>query len=105
MALDRADVDLAEQMLPIRRSKLGKSRQVPLHETTTTALAAYAARRDQLCPRPATASFFLSVAAPGSTTNTSTTFAGLLEAAGIATRPVGADRGSTTCATASPSPP
>ena len=70
----------------IRQSKLGKSRQVPLHATTTTALAAYAARRDQLCPRPATASFFLS---GGGTrlnhTNTSTTFAGLLEAAGIAT--------------------
>ena len=110
-------MDLAEQMLTIWRSKLGKSRQVPLHETTTAVLAAYAARRDQLCPRPATASFFLS---GGGTrlnhTNTSTTFAGLLEAAGIATPPGrrppappprrGAPpRGSTTCGTASPSPP
>ena len=88
LALDRTDVDLAEGMLTIRRSKLGKSRQVPLHETTTAALAAYAACRDQLCPRPATAGFFLS---GGGTrlnhTNTSTTFAGLLEAAGVATPP------------------
>ena len=88
MALDRPDVDLEEGMLTIWRSKLGKSRQVPLHETTTAALAAYAARRDELCPRPATPSFFLS---GGGTrlnhTNTSTTFAGLLEAAGIATPP------------------
>ena len=71
-------------MLAVRRSKLGKSRQVPLHETTAAALAAYAARRDQLCPRPATPGFLLS---GGGTrlnhTNTSTTFAGLLEAAGI----------------------
>lgn len=88
LALDRADVDLAEGMLTIRRSKLGKSRQLPLHETTTAALAAYAARRDQLCPRPATASFFLSGAGTRlNHTNTSTTFAGLLEAAGITTPP------------------
>jgi integrase/recombinase XerD len=88
MALDRADVDLEEGMLTVWRSKLGKSRQVPLHETTTAALTAYAARRDELCPRPATPSFLLS---GGGTrlnhTNTSTTFAGLLEAAGIATPP------------------
>jgi integrase len=29
LALDSADVDLAEGMLTIRRSKLGKSRQLP----------------------------------------------------------------------------
>ena len=88
IALDRADVDLDEGILTIRRSKLGKSRQLPLHQNTTAALAAYAARRDQLCPRPATASFFLS---GGGTrlnhTNTSTTFAGLLDAANIVTLP------------------
>ena len=86
MALDRADVDLDEGVLTIWRSKLGKSRQVPLHQTTTAALAAYAARRDQLCPRPATRSFLLS---GGGTrlnhTNASTTFGGLLDSAGIAT--------------------
>ena len=88
MALDRADVDLDAGMLTIWGSKLGKSRQVPLHQTTTAALATYAARRDELCPRPATRSFFLS---GGGTrlnhTNTSTTFAGLLDDAGITTPP------------------
>lgn len=88
MALDRADADLDAGMLTIWRSKLGKSRQVPLHETTTAALTAYVARRDELCPRPATHSFLLS---GGGTrlnhTNTSTTFAGLLQDAGITTGP------------------
>jgi integrase/recombinase XerD len=86
MALDRADVDLDQGMLTIWRSKLGKSRQVPLHQTTTAALATYAARRDELCPRPATRSFLVS---GGGTrlnhTNTSTTFARLLDDAGITT--------------------
>jgi integrase/recombinase XerD len=88
MALDRADVDLDEGMLTIWRSKLGKSRQVPLHQSTTTALAAYAARRDELCPRATTPSFLLS---GGGTrlnyTNASTTFVGLLDEAGITTPP------------------
>ncbi len=45
MALDRPDVDLAEGLLTIWRSKPGKSRQVPLHHTATAALAGYAVRR------------------------------------------------------------
>lgn len=88
MTLDRADVDLEEGLLTIWRSKLGKSRQVPLHETTTAALTAYSARRDELWPRPSTRSFLLS---GGGTrlnhTNTSTTFVGLLDVAGIVTLP------------------
>ena len=88
MALDRADVDLAQGMLTIWRSKLGKSRQVPLHQTTTAALARYAALRDELWVRAATPSFLLS---GGGTrlnhTNASTTFAGLLADAGIAAPP------------------
>lgn len=46
MALDRADVDLAAGVLTIWRSKLGKSREILLHETNTAALAEYATRRD-----------------------------------------------------------
>ena len=88
MALDRTDVDLAQGVLTIWRSKLGKSRQVPLHPSATTALARYAVRRDELCPRAATPSFLLS---GGGTrlnhTTVSTTFAGLLDDAGIATPP------------------
>jgi integrase/recombinase XerD len=85
MALDRADADLAEGVLTIRSSKLGKSRLVPLHPTTTAALARYAIRRDQLCPHPITQAFFLSGAGTRlNHTNSSTTFTGLLAAAGIA---------------------
>ncbi len=86
MALDRADVGLSEGELTIRSSKLGKSRLLPLHPTTTAALARYAVRRDQLCPQPATPAFFLSGAGTRlNHTNASTTFAGLLAAAGITT--------------------
>jgi integrase/recombinase XerD len=62
--LDRVDADLdadlAAGILTIRGSKFGKSRLVPLHSTTVEHLVAYQRRRDQLCPRPATAAFFLS---------------------------------------------
>ena len=88
IALNRADVDLAEGVLTIWHSKLGKSRQIPLHDTTTTALGTHAQRRDELWPHAATSSFFLS---GGGTrlnhTNTSTTFAVLLTDAGIAAPP------------------
>jgi integrase len=84
MALDRTDVDLSEGELTIRSSKLGKSRLVPLHPTTTAALVRYAGCRDQLCPRPVTQAFFLSGAGTRlNHTNASTTFAGVLAAAGI----------------------
>lgn len=88
MALDRADADLAGGALIIRCSKLGKSRLVPLHATTTAALARYAGRRDQLWPRPVTPAFFLSGAGTRlNHHNVSTTFAGLLGAAGITAPP------------------
>jgi integrase/recombinase XerD len=88
MALDRADVDLTEGVLTVWRSKLSKSRQIPLHESTVAALARYAARRDELCPAPATPGFLLSGAGTRlNHTNTSKTFAGLLEDAGIAAPP------------------
>jgi len=84
MALDRADADLASGALTIRSSKLGKSRLVLLHPTTTAALARYLSQRDELCPHPVTAAFFLSGAGTRlNHTNASTTFAALLAAAGI----------------------
>ncbi len=58
--LDRDDVDFEEGLLTIRNTKFGKSRQLPLHPSTVTALAAYAARRDQRRPRPKSPSFFTS---------------------------------------------
>jgi len=60
LRLARRDVDLDEGVLRIRGTKFGKSREVPLHESTVDALAAYARRRDRLCPRPIDPTFFVS---------------------------------------------
>ncbi len=60
LALDREDVSLDDGMLRVRVAKQQKQRLVPLHETTTNALREYARARDNACPRPATAAFFLS---------------------------------------------
>lgn len=59
--LDRGDVDWADGVLFIRKSKFGKSRQVPVLPCTLRALERYAEVRDGLCHRPATPSFFVSV--------------------------------------------
>ena len=47
-------------ILTIRDTKFGKSRQLPLHPTSTQALANYARVRDALCPTATAESFFLS---------------------------------------------
>ena len=60
LRLNRDDVDLARGVLTVRKSKFGKSRCIPVHESTRHALANYAARRDRLCPNPGSPSFFLS---------------------------------------------
>ncbi len=59
--LDRGDIDWAEGVLLIRESKFGKSRLVPLHPSTTQALAAFAVLREQLQPQPNTAAFLVSL--------------------------------------------
>jgi integrase len=46
MGLERDDVDLGAGVLTIRLTKFGKSRLLPLHPTTCTALRSYAKRRD-----------------------------------------------------------
>jgi integrase len=48
LALDVRDVDLAGGVLAVRESKFGKSRFVPLDESTRAALAAYATTRNAL---------------------------------------------------------
>lgn len=60
LALDREDVMLEQGILQIRHTKFDKSRLVPIHESTRTALAAYARRRDRMIPQPLDAAFFLS---------------------------------------------
>jgi integrase len=51
IALDDQDVDLAEGVLTIRRTKFGKSRLVPLHPSTVRALRRYQRTRDRIRPR------------------------------------------------------
>ena len=60
LRLNRDDVDLARGVLTVRKSKFGKSRYIPVHESTRQSLDNYAAQRDRLCPNPCSPSFFLS---------------------------------------------
>ena len=60
LALDRENVNLEEGILTIRRTKFGKSRLVPVHESTRQALTDYARKRDRTVRGPAQAAFFLS---------------------------------------------
>lgn len=58
--LDRDDIDVDQGLLTIRNTKYGKSRQLPLHQSTLDALVAYARRRDDRRPRPKSPSLFTS---------------------------------------------
>lgn len=59
-ALEIGDVDLQAQVLMIRESKFGKSRQVPIHPSTAMALQRYAEKRDQTFRHAGSTFFFLS---------------------------------------------
>jgi integrase len=59
-ALETGDVDLDAQVLVIRESKFGKSRQVPIHPSTATALQRYARQRDRIFPNSGNSFFFVS---------------------------------------------
>ncbi len=56
--LDR-DVDLKSGLLQVRQTKFAKSRQVPVHPTTLTALRHYVTRRDREVAATAEAPFFV----------------------------------------------
>lgn len=85
--LDRDDVDLATGILTIQAGKLGKAREVPLHPTTSSALAAYARKRDELCPQVDTPAFFINTQGRRlNADHVSETFGQLRQAAGI--RPI-----------------
>jgi len=60
MALDREDVNLEEGIITIRQTKFGKSRLIPLHDSTRRVLIDYARQRERVVRCPATAAFFLS---------------------------------------------
>ena len=60
MGLDRHDLDLERSLLVVRNTKFGKTRLVPLHQSTLEALARYQRRRDRLCPSSRSPALFLS---------------------------------------------
>lgn len=62
IGLDRTDIDDKNELLVVRHSKFGKSREVLLHPTTLKALNAYERVRDDVFPRAGNPSFFVSQA-------------------------------------------
>lgn len=85
--LDRDDVDLAHEILVVRNSKLGRSRHVPLHPSTTEAVRTYLRRRDELLPRPASPALFISTTGTRMRSgNLRAVFVDLLEQAGLPPR-------------------
>lgn len=60
LALKLADVDLQNGILAIRQTKFGKSRFVPIKDSTCAALARYVDRRNELYPRCLTEWFLVS---------------------------------------------
>jgi integrase len=59
IGLDRGDVDLDHGLLTVVGSKFGKSRQVPLHPSTVTALRDYVRVRDRRLRVPRSPSFLV----------------------------------------------
>ncbi len=60
VALDRDDVDLEAGLLAVREGKFGKSRFVPIHNTTKEVLDEYSSKRDAALPVWRTPAFFVS---------------------------------------------
>ena len=58
--LDRGDIDRERGLLVVRNSKFGKSREIPLHETTVRALDDYLRQRERLRPLPSAPAVFIS---------------------------------------------
>ena len=60
VGLNCHDVDLNNAVVAIRAGKQKKQREVPLHETTVSALREYARLRDACISEPSTPAFFVS---------------------------------------------
>jgi len=60
IGLERQDVDLQRGLLTVQGAKFGKSRLVPIHNSTRSVLAHYAAARDAQFAHPVTANFLVS---------------------------------------------
>ncbi|MGH8991391.1 MAG: tyrosine-type recombinase/integrase [Acidimicrobiia bacterium] len=85
--LDQTDVDCRQDLLVVRDSKFGKSREVPIHPSTVAALRAYQKHRDDLCPLRTSPAFFVS---PAGTRllycNVHLAFLGMVRDAGLTAR-------------------
>lgn len=87
IALDEGDVDRRRGVLVVRKSKFGKSREVPVHATTMAALDRYRRERDTRLPRQLSASFFVSTVGKRLIyNNVHETFLRLVYAAGLGSR-------------------
>ena len=85
--LDRADVDAGHELLTVKHSKFGKSREVPLHPTTVAALRRYLGRRDRPRPvMPTTAVFVSDAGTRLLYCNVNWTFLKLVRRAGLVPR-------------------
>jgi len=87
VGLDRCDFDADHGVLVVRRAKFGKSRELPLHPSTTHALARYLRRRDR--PQPVAPTDALLVSNAGTRlliSNVQSTFRTLRARAGIEPR-------------------
>ncbi|MDO5745811.1 MAG: tyrosine-type recombinase/integrase [Micrococcaceae bacterium] len=62
IGLTRQDVNLPDGVLTVRQGKFDLDRLIPLHVTTTAALAEYAKLRERLCPTPQATAFFITPA-------------------------------------------
>lgn len=60
LALDRKDIDAVQDVLTIRLSKFGKSREVPVHQTTVKALLRYLRHPDRPQMAASVAAVFVS---------------------------------------------
>ena len=60
IALNCEDVNLKQGVLTVGPTKFGKSRLIPIHQTTQEVLRRYAGLRNQIFPQPKTPSFFVS---------------------------------------------
>jgi integrase len=87
ISLDCGDFDAASGLLIIRNGKFGKSRALPLHPSTVTALGEYLGRGDRPCRPPNTPALFISTAGTRLLyTNVQPTFHQLVGQAGLKPR-------------------
>ena len=57
LALDRDDVDTQAGLITVRHGKFGKRRFVPIHASSSQALASYARTRDAIVAQPSTPAY------------------------------------------------